>query len=69
MLPPLHQRLLNEATQHGTAEVLRQSPAEYSPELEQAIRQDVRQAVFYYAGELDSLSRRLYPLERGKTRL
>jgi hypothetical protein len=57
MLPPLHQRLLNEATQHGTAEVLRQSPAEYSPELEQAIRHGVRQAVQYYAGSLDTLSR------------
>ena len=59
MLPPLHQRLLNEATQHGTAEVLRQSPAEYSPELEQAIRHGVRQAVQYYAGSLDTLSRQL----------
>jgi hypothetical protein len=30
MSPPLHQRLRNEATQHGTAEVLRQSPANLS---------------------------------------
>jgi hypothetical protein len=68
MSHPLHQRLLNEATQHGTAEVLRQSPAEYSPELEQAIRQGVRQAVLYYAEGLDRLSRQLYPLGRGKVR-
>lgn len=64
----LHQRLLNEATQHGTEEVLRQMPAAYSPELERAIRQGVRQAVLYYAYELDSLERRLHPLERGKVR-
>lgn len=65
---PLNQRLLNEATQHGTDEVLRQMPAEYSPELEQAIRQGVRQALLYYAYELDGLQQRLHPLERGKAR-
>jgi hypothetical protein len=64
----LHQWLVNEATLHGTGEVLRQMPAEYSPELERAIRQGVRQAVVYYAGGLDSLSRQLHPLERGKVR-
>jgi hypothetical protein len=55
MLPPLNQQLLNEATQHGTAQVLHKSPAEYSPELEQAIRHGVRQAVLYYAHRLDTL--------------
>jgi hypothetical protein len=65
---PLHRRLLHEATQHGTAEALRQSPVEYSPELEHAIRQGVCQAVLYYAEGLDSLQRRLHPLERGKVR-
>jgi hypothetical protein len=68
MSPLLHQRLLNEATQHGTAEVLRQSPAEYCPELEEAIRQGVRQAVLYYVLGLDRLEQRLQPLERGKAR-
>ena len=60
---PLHQRLLNEATQHGTQEVLRQMPAEHSPELERAIRQGVRQAVLHYALGLDTLSRQLQPLD------
>ncbi|HTU90632.1 MAG TPA: hypothetical protein VMF69_11205 [Gemmataceae bacterium] len=60
----LHQRLLNEATQYGTAEVLRHSPAEYSPELEQAIRQGVRQAILYYADALESVDRRLHPLDQ-----
>lgn len=64
MSPPPHQRLVNEATLHGTEEVLRRMPAEYSPELDQAIRQGVRQAVLYYAFGLDSLDRRLHPLER-----
>lgn len=68
MSPPLNQRLLNEATQHGTDDVLRQMPAEYSPELMQAIRQGVRQAVLYYAYELHGLDQRLHPLERGKAR-
>jgi len=65
---PLHHRLLNEATQHGTDEVLRLMPAENSPELVQAIRQGVRQAILYYAGGLDTLSRQLHPLEHGKRR-
>jgi hypothetical protein len=64
----LHQRLLNEATLHGAGEVLRQMPAEHSPELEHAIRQGVRQAVLYYADGLETLSRQLHPLERGKAR-
>ena len=68
MSPALHLRLLNEATQHGTDEVLRLMPAENNPEMVQAIRQGVRQAVLYYAYGLDSLSRQLHPLERGKQR-
>jgi len=64
----LHQQLLNEATLHGTEEVLRLMPAEYSPELEHAIRQGVRQAVLSYADGLDRLSRQLPPLERRKVR-
>jgi hypothetical protein len=63
-----HQRLVHEATTHGTDEVLRRMPAPYSPELEQAIRQGVRQAVLYYACGLDTLDRQLHPLERGKIR-
>jgi len=61
---PLHQRLLNEATAHGTEEVLRLVPVEYSPELEQAIRLGCRQAVLYYAVGLDTLSQRLQPLDQ-----
>lgn len=66
MSPQLHQRLLHEATQYGTAEALRQSPAEYSPELEQAIRHGVREAVQYYAGSLDTWSRHLQLLNSPK---
>jgi hypothetical protein len=68
MSPPLYHRLLNEATQHGTAEVLRLSPCEYSPELEQAIRQGISQAILYYAEGLDSSQQRLHPLERWRNR-
>jgi hypothetical protein len=68
MSPFLHQRLLNEATTHGTEEVLRLMPADYSPELEQAIRQGVRQALLYYVDRLDTLEQRLHPVERGKVR-
>jgi hypothetical protein len=68
MSSPLHLRLLNEATQHGTDEVLRLMPAENNPELVQAIRQGVRHAILYYAYGVDSLSRQLHPLERGKQR-
>ena len=65
----LHQRLLNEATRLGTAEVLRQMPAQYSQELEQAIRQGVRQAILFYAEELERIDRRLNPLDHaGKVR-
>jgi hypothetical protein len=64
MPPLLHQRLLNEATLLGTDEILRQMPAEYSPELEQAVRQGVRQALLIYAEGLERLSRQLHPLER-----
>ena len=68
-LPVLHQRLLNEATLLGVEEVQRLMPVENSPELEQAIREGVRQAVLHYAEGLDTLSRQLRPLEpRGKAR-
>ena len=69
MLPPLHHRLdrlVNEATAYGTGEVLRRMPAPYSPELEEAICQGVRQAVLYYVGVLDSWEQGLHPLKRGK---
>jgi hypothetical protein len=66
MPPALHQRLLYEATLHGTGEVLRQMPAEYSPELEHAIRQGVRLALLYYAAGVDTLSRQFHPLDRVK---
>lgn len=68
MSPPLPQQLVNEATAHGTDEVLRRMPAPYSLELEQAIRQGVRQAVFYYAHGLDRFEQRLHPLQRDKVR-
>ncbi len=66
MPPVVHQRLLNEATLHGTQEVLRQMPAEYSQEMERAIRHGVHQAVLYYAEGIDTLSRQLRPLDRAK---
>ena len=62
MSPLLHQRLLSEATRYGTAEILRHMPAAYSPELEQAIRHGVHEAVQYYAGSLNTLSRPMQPL-------
>lgn len=68
MSPLLQQQLVNAATIHGTDEVLRLMPAENSPALVQAIRHGVRQAVLYYADGLDTLSRQLHPLERGKLR-
>lgn len=64
MSSPLHQRLLTEATRFGTAAVLRQMPVVYSPELEQAIRQGVRQAPLYYADSLDTLSQQQHPFDR-----
>jgi hypothetical protein len=65
---PMHQRLLNQATMLGTAAILQQLPAEHSPELEQAIRESVRQAVLYYAAGLETLDRQLHPLTHGKAR-
>jgi hypothetical protein len=55
MSPRLHEQLLKEATRYGTAEVLRRMSAVYSPELEQAIRQGVHEAVLYYAECRDRL--------------
>jgi hypothetical protein len=63
MLPALHRRLLNQATTHGTGEILRQMPVEHSPELEQAIHQGVRQAVLYYALGLDSWDQPRRPID------
>jgi hypothetical protein len=64
-MPPVsHQRLLNEATRLGTEEILQQLPATHSPDLEQVIRQGIRQAVLHYAEGLDSLSRPLHPLSQ-----
>ncbi len=69
MSPLLHQRLLNEAMRFGTGEVLRQMPAAYSTELEEAIRQGVRQAILCYAEGLERLDQRLHPLDQaGKAR-
>jgi hypothetical protein len=68
MPPQLHHRLLNEATRHGTQEVLRLMPTAYSPELERAIRQGVHQAVLYYAAGLDTWARQFYPLDRERAR-
>ena len=62
----MYEQLLNEATRYGTGEVLRWMPAAYSPELEQAIRQGVHEAVLYYADRRDSLSGRPHSVEGGK---
>ncbi len=66
MSAPLHQRLLNEATLLATEEILGQIPAEYSPALEQAIFQAVRQGILHYAHGLDTLSRQLRPLDQSR---
>jgi hypothetical protein len=68
MPPAFHQRLLNEATLHGTEMILGRMPAEDSPELEHAVRQGVRQALLYYAEGMDTLSRQLHPLQHGRVR-
>ena len=68
MPPAYHPRLLNEATMLGTAAVLQQLPAEYSPAVEEAVRQGVRQAVLHYARGLDTLARQLHPLDHAKGR-
>ena len=68
MPPAYHPRLLNEASLLGTELILQQLPAEYSPALEEAIRQGVRQAVLHYAHGLDTLARQMHPLERAKAR-
>jgi hypothetical protein len=64
MPAPLHRRLLNEATLLGTQEILRQMPAEYSRELEEAVREGVRRAIMHYAAGLDGLDRQLRPLDQ-----
>jgi hypothetical protein len=51
-----HQRLLHEAALMGTEEILRQMPAPYSPALERAIFQAVRQSDLHYVERLDTLS-------------
>jgi predicted solute-binding protein len=68
MPPTCNQRLLNEATLLGTELILQQLPAEYSPALEEAIRQSVRLALLHYAHGLDTLSRHLRPLDQAKAR-
>ncbi len=59
-------RLLNEATMLGTESILGQMPAEYSPALEQAIRQGIRQALIHYADGIETISRQIRPLDRGQ---
>jgi len=63
---PLHQRLLNEAIEHGVGEILRQMPAAYSQEMEQSLRQGIRQAVLFYTHGVDTWSKRLHPLDPGQ---
>lgn len=67
MSSPRQQRLVHEATQHGTEVVLQRMPVEYSLELEQGIRQGIRQALLYYASGLDSWEERLQPLDPAAT--
>ncbi len=67
MSAPLHQRLLNEAAMLATEQILGQIPAEYSPALEQAIFQAVRQGILHYAHGLDTLSQQLRPLDHAET--
>lgn len=64
-----HERLLNQTTMLGTEAILQQLPAEHSPELEQAIRESVRQAVLYYAEGLDTIDRQLRPLAQQRARV
>ena len=57
-------RLVNQATEFGTDLVLHDLTVEYSRELHAAIRQGVRQAVLYYAQELDRQAHQLHPLDQ-----
>jgi hypothetical protein len=54
---------MNEAAMLGTASVLYQLSPPYSPELEEAIQQAVRQALMHYADGLATRERQLHPLQ------
>lgn len=69
MATAFHQRLLNEAAQFGTELILHQLPAEHTHELEEVIRQGVRQALLHYALALDTQARQLHPLDQAKARV
>ncbi len=64
MRPLTQERLVNEATRCDTGEVLRRTPAWYSPRLEWA----PRQALFCYVANLESVSRQGQPAERQEVR-
>jgi hypothetical protein len=66
MSAPLRQRLLNEATMLATKQILGQMPAEYSPALEQAIFQAVRQGILHYVEGMETLARQLRPLDHAQ---
>jgi hypothetical protein len=61
-----HERLLLKATRVGVDTILQQLPAEHSPELEQAVRDGVRQAVLSYAYALEDLASKLDPIRYRK---
>ncbi len=68
-LPPVpHRRLLNESGMLGSEALLQVLGIEYTPELEQAVQQCVRQAVLHYADGTDTLWRQLHPVEAGSAR-
>ncbi len=57
-------RLVNQATEFGTEQILHDLSVEYSHELHAAIRQGVRQAVLYYVQELDRQAHQLHSLDQ-----
>jgi hypothetical protein len=66
MPPAIHQRLLNEAVLQGREEIVRRLPSPCSPELEEAVRQAVRNAVLHYADVMDTSDRQLKPLAHAR---
>lgn len=60
-------RLVNQATEFGTDQILHDLSIEYTRELHAAIRQGVRQAVLYYVHELDRQAHPLHPLDQTGT--
>jgi hypothetical protein len=61
-------RLLNEATDVGAHRFLGELTDDERAVFEGRIRRAIRDALLYYADELDKQSRRLYPMDQSRSR-